>query len=653
MKRTLSVIATMFVVAIAYSQTPELRPEVFDLIDLDRSGLENVKALHQNGQDAEAASALLDYYRGRKGIVTATIRDLSKVKISPEEKKWADEGLEHTFFVHYGYQPSYNYGEDINWKFWPVKDMELRWQLHRHKWWVPMGQAYKVTKDEKYAVEWTKQYIDWIRKNPYDDPDKENLRFSWRPLEVSDRLRKQPDMFMLFVDSPAFTPEFLTEFLVNYHKHAEHILANYSEHGNHLLFQAQRMIGAGCFFPEFKRAKTWSDSGVGILNREINLQVFEDGGHYELCPHYHLATINIFLEALETADINGLRELFPKNYIDKVESMIMYYGNLCFPDYENPCFSDAKTIHKDEMLRNYRRWSKVFPENEAIRYWATEGKSGKLPEYLSKGYLNTGTFIFRNSWGDDATQMVVKAGPPAFWHNQPDNGTFELWYKGHNLFPDSGAYIYSGDEEIMKWRRWFRRTDSHNTMTLDNKDIDNTDSKTLLWDAEASTPVLVTENQGYKGFSHRRSIFFVDRKWFVIVDEAYGPAAGTVNLNYQMPMGEIVFNTGKMTAATDFKDGSNMIMKCFAPENTEMAISDGWHSPAYRTKLERKKISFNTAKAEGEVTRYITVIVPKDEPGDDLKITASFISKAFSQNSLSVQVKVGKDSKQKLSYELK
>lgn len=653
MKRTLSIIAAMFVVAMAYSQTPELRPEVFDLIDLDRSGMENVKALHQNGQDAEAAAALLDYYRGRKGIVTATIRDLSKVKISPEEKKWADEGLEHTFFVHYGYQPSYNYGEDINWKFWPVKDMELRWQLHRHKWWVPMGQAYKVTKDEKYAVEWTKQYIDWIIKNPYDDPDKENLRFSWRPLEVSDRLRKQPDMFMLFVDSPAFTPEFLTEFLVNYHKHAEHILANYSEHGNHLLFQAQRMIGAGCFFPEFKRAKTWSDSGVGILNREINLQVFEDGGHYELCPHYHLATINIFLEALETADINGLRELFPKNYIDKVESMIMYYGNLCFPDYENPCFSDAKTIHKDEMLRNYRRWSKVFPENEAIRYWATEGKSGKLPEYLSKGYLNTGTFIFRNSWGDDATQMVVKAGPPAFWHNQPDNGTFELWYKGHNLFPDSGAYIYSGDEEIMKWRRWFRRTDSHNTMTLDNKDIDNTDSKTLLWNAEASTPVLVTENQGYEGFSHRRSIFFVDRKWFVIVDEAYGPAAGTVNLNYQMPMGEIVFNTGKMTAATDFKDGSNMILKCFAPENTEMAISDGWHSPAYRTKLERKKISFNTAKAEGEVTRYITVIVPKDEPGDNLKITASFISKAFSQNSLSVQVKVGKDSKQKLSYELK
>lgn len=652
MKRTLSIIAAMFVAAMAYSQTPELRPEVFDLIDLDRSGMENVKALHQNGQDAEAAAALLDYYRGRKGIVANGLRDIKKVKISDNEKKWADEGLEHTFFVHYGYQPSYNYGKDIDWKYWPVKDMELRWQLHRHKWWVPMGKAYRVTGEEKYAEEWTKQYIDWIRKNPYDDPDKENLRFSWRPLEVSSRLQNQPEMFMLFIDSPAFTPEFLTEFLVNYHKHAEHILANYSDKGNHLLFEAQRVIGAGCFFPEFRQAETWRDSGVKVLNREIDVQVMNDGSQYELCPHYHLASINIFLEALETADINGLRHVFPQSYVDKVESMIMFYGNLCFPDYENPCFSDAKIIDKKEMMRNYRRWSVVYPENEAIKYWATDGKQGRLPEYLSKGFLTSGFFIFRNSWGEDATQMVVKAGPPAFWHNQPDNGTFELWYKGRNLFPDSGAYIYSGDEEVMKWRRWFRRTDSHNTVTLNNKNIDNTDSKTLLWNPDCQSPVLVTENEGYEGFFHRRSVFFVDRKYFAIVDEVHGPATGTVNLNYQMPMGEIHIDTGDMTAATSFEAGSNMILKCFAPEGTRMNVGDGWHSPAYRSKVERKKISYDTEKGQDQVIRYITVIVPKEEPGNNLKIQASFIEKNFDRHSMSVMLKVGKDKKRILKYEL-
>ena len=61
MKRTLSVIAAMFVVAIAYSQTPELRPEVFDLIDLDRSGMENVKALLEL---YHFGSKLTEYERG-------------------------------------------------------------------------------------------------------------------------------------------------------------------------------------------------------------------------------------------------------------------------------------------------------------------------------------------------------------------------------------------------------------------------------------------------------------------------------------------------------------------------------------------------------------------------------------------------------------
>ena len=74
--------------------------------------------------------------------------------------------MKHTFFVHKGYQPSYNYGEDINWQYWPVKDNELRWQLHRHKWFTSDGKAYRISGDEKYAKEWAHQYIDWIKKNP-------------------------------------------------------------------------------------------------------------------------------------------------------------------------------------------------------------------------------------------------------------------------------------------------------------------------------------------------------------------------------------------------------------------------------------------------------------------------------------------------------
>lgn len=141
----------------------------------------------------------------------------------------------------------------------------------------------------------------------------ENVRFAWRPLEVSNRLQDQTLQFLLFVSSKAFTPEFLTEFLINYHRHALHILGNYSDQGNHLLFEAQRMVYAGAFFPEFKEASEWRKSGISILNREIKKQVYPDGGQYELDPHYHLAAINIFCKALRMADVNGFRQDFQPN----------------------------------------------------------------------------------------------------------------------------------------------------------------------------------------------------------------------------------------------------------------------------------------------------------------------------------------------------
>ena len=61
----------------------------------------------------------------RDSVKTPDI-NLKKVTIGKEEQQWADDALKHTFFVHKGYQPSYNYGEDINWQYWPVKDNELR-----------------------------------------------------------------------------------------------------------------------------------------------------------------------------------------------------------------------------------------------------------------------------------------------------------------------------------------------------------------------------------------------------------------------------------------------------------------------------------------------------------------------------------------------
>jgi heparan-sulfate lyase len=623
--------------------------DVFRLLNMDYPGLEKVRAYREAGNDGEALQYLLDYYRNRRGAVHPDI-DLRQVKVSAEDRKWADDGLKHIFFVHKGYQPSYFYGDDIDWRFWPVKDNELRWQLHRTKWWQPMGKVYHTSGNEKYAREWVLQYLDWVEKNPLTTDDEENVRFAWRPLEISHRLQDQTAQFLLFLKSPHFTPAFLSRFLVNYSKHAEYILGHYSRQGNHLLFEAQRMISAGAFFPELKQAPVWRKSGIDVLNREIKTQVYDDGMQYELDPHYHLAAVNIFCKAISIAGANGFRSEFSPEYLHTVESMILWVINCFFPDGINPMFSDAKRNSKQEMLKNCRNWRKIFPENAAITFMATEGREGAPPAHLSAAFKTSGFYVFRNGWTPGATQMTLKAGPPAFWHCQPDNGTFELYINRRNFFPDAGSYVYGGDSAVLREREWFRQTRVHNTLTLNNANIDSADSRCLYWNVDAGSDVLVVENPSYRQLTHRRSVFFVDRKYFVIVDEARGKAVGDVAIHYHFCEGDVRPDSAAHSVHTAFSDGNNVLLKAFGPETMRMTEEEGWVSYAYRQKARRAAFAFVARKGDDAPVRFITVIYPVKDARSAPEISASFQNGESSDRKLKISVLIN-GKKRELSYE--
>ncbi|GAE14075.1 heparinase III protein [Bacteroides pyogenes JCM 6292] len=174
---------------------------------------------------------------------------------------------------------------------------------------------------------------------------------------------------------------------------------------------------------------------------------------------------------------------------------------------------------------------------------------------------------------------------------------------------------------------------------------------TRLWQPEGDVQTLVTENPGYKNFNHRRSVFFVDNTYFVLVDEVTGSARGSVNLHYQMPKGEIANSREDMTFATRFDDGSNMKLQCFGPEGMTMKKEPGWCSTAYRKRYKRMNVSFNVKKEDEKAVRYITVIYPVRKSADAPKLYARFKNKKFSENSLEVEVKVN-GKKQLLQYKL-
>jgi len=65
--------------------------------------------------------------------------------------------------------------------------------------------------------------------------------------------------------------------------------------GNHLFVNAKALVFAGLFFGG-REARRWRSAGVAILRRELDEQILDDGGHFELSPMYHALILEDLLD---------------------------------------------------------------------------------------------------------------------------------------------------------------------------------------------------------------------------------------------------------------------------------------------------------------------------------------------------------------------
>lgn len=598
----------------AFAQSSSISKKDFEAINLNYPGLEKTNQLFTAGKYDDAAKALLDYYRKKSKDKEPDFSNAEKPAdihqpIDKVTQEMADKALLHQFQPHKGYG-YFDYGKDINWQMWPVKDNEVRWQLHRVKWWQPMALAYHATADEKYAKEWIHQYSDWARKNPLG-LSQDNDKFVWRPLEVSDRVQSLPPTFSLFVNSPNFSPAFLMEFLNSYHQQADYLPANYAKEGNHRLFEAQRALFAGVSFPEFKNSPKWRQSGITVLNTEIKKQVFGDGMQFELSPVYHVAAIDIFLKAYSSAQRVNLEKEFPQSYVQTIENMIMALISITLPDYNTPMFGDSWLTDKNFRMKQFASWNKVFPTNELIKYFATDGKEGKAPGFLSKALSNAGFYTFRSGWDKNATVMVLKASPPGKFHAQPDNGTFELFIKGRNFTPDAGVFVYSGDEAIMKLRNWYRQTRIHSTLTLDNQNMVITNARQDKWQTGKNLDVLTYTNPSYPELNHQRSVLFINQQYFLVIDKAIGKATGNLGQHWQLKEdSKAVFDQAKNRVYTTYGDGNNLLIQSLNKDKVSLKEEEGKVSYVYNKELNRPAFAFEKAKKDNSTQTFVSIIYP-------------------------------------------
>ncbi len=649
------------------SKNSKYEAEWFEALNLDAAGLEQVKAAYQDNDYQTAAEALLSYWRTRSTVSNPTLT--MPTSISTTYQHYADMALRENkfrFYVKNYYEDEntllpYSYladdGVSINWQYWPTGDQEQRYQVNRHEWMPIQGQAYYVSKDEKYVEEMFEVYEDWLTQNPCPTVPVDfsvypgnlpaawqNYGWTWRGLETATRLLGQLEILEYIQESETLTSEKLLWYLYNMGVHADFIMNNYSSTSNHLITQTQAVASAGLLLPELQNADTWISSGTGKLNEEVEAQYYDDGWLMDGDFHYHISSIEDFRQVLLIANANDKSESV--TYKENLRKMCDVVLNMTYPDYSSVNMTDTRyeTWTKSVLKRNFTRYAELFPDDQAYLWMSTEGASGSVPENLIKNFPDCGYYVLRSGWTQGAIMMVLLNStqtPNEQWHRQWDNNTFELYVNGRHFFQDSGCYTYNTGTNRSK----YAATSAHNTLTLDGANVTTCRGEMLKSTTDGSTDILVLSNASYDNLTHRRTVFFVDRTFFVIVDDAYGSAAGTVNLNFHLPpiessTSDVTVDTANNAAYTQFSDDNNLLVKTFSSETMTTTERTGFLSTAIDKSVDRKSYQVDVTKtADMSAVRYITIILPSNNPTSET-VSASFPSD-FSESQVSADVTVG------------
>ena len=360
-------------------------------------------------------------------------------------------------------------------------DVKFVWELNRHRWLLRLAQGYFLTGDEKLAEEMLVLLDRWIDQNP------PGRGINWTSsLEVAFRAISWCWIWNLTCSSPSWTDARSGRFLVALWHHARHVERFDSIHhspNTHLTGEGLALLYVGLSFPELLRSKRWVNRGSEILQSELEVQVFDDGMHFERSVGYHRYTTEFYLHYLLLADAFRLAvdDQLRQRVHDQIEAAFL----LRRPDGTWPLIGDedsgstlplspiepednATLLALGGAYFRDNRWTAAAPSAaRSAGWWLLDDDSWlRLHEAppsqhgsagVRSGALESaGYFVGRENAGPDSWWCLVDGGPhggEATGHAHTDLGHVEIARGGTHIIADTGCAAYTVDRELRDWAR--------------------------------------------------------------------------------------------------------------------------------------------------------------------------------------------------------
>lgn len=506
---------------------------------------------------------------------------------------------------------------------WTCKDASQLWryQVHYFDYTVDLAIAYHVTGNQVFYDKFVELVYSWLDHNPPGMPD------AWHPYPLSLRI-----VNLLYARSFFATPLAEDKVFRTRLEQAMALQLDYLTHhlehdvrGNHLLKNAKALTIGGVFLVG-NRCKQWRQIGLELLEREAREQVLPDGGHFERSLLYHLIVLQDLAETCIV--LRGAGHLVPDELVQSVKGMTAFAREMLHPDGDIPLFGDAELIGPKRVevvlsLAEAAVDGTYCTDSPGALNILLSGKprtqiKSETPLTRTRAYPQTGYYVFRS--GSDYLSVDCGEPCPAYLpaHAHSDMLSYELSLGGFRFIVDAGTYEYRAG----KWRQLFRSTGAHNTLMVNGLEQSKPWGSFRLAERavvlgaqmrvhgdgiESFTGLYRAPYGGQAGFIHQRSILWVDRSYWIVVDLVEGARTlEGVNRILFSPECNLQVADEIITA-----EHNGVMLHVIPAPGASLSMAEGWYAPHFGEIQRTTRIALKWCNDNGRlVTAYALIPGP-------------------------------------------
>ena len=366
--------------------------------------------------------------------------------------------------------------EPMTWDRTPNGDPEWVYMLNRHDYLNRLLQAWLVTGGRQYADKVVWYILDWIHQNPVGSEGGETIR----TIDTGIRCMNWISLLLRMQGWGLMKEETAEEILLSVGRQFAYLKDSYIEKytlSNWGVLQTTAICYGYLWYGD-----SLPQDGLEVwaweeLERQLRLQVMDDGSHWEQSVMYHIEVLNSCMKLLAGCRYAGYPA--PEWLEETVFSMSRYVLFAAGPDHRQLAQADSDVTDVRDVLTKAAVLCGSgelkyggFPVLDLDSAWllgawgilSYQALEGQEPKERQMVCMDTGNIYLRSSWREDANYTYLHCGPLGSAHGHGDLTHLCLYYRGVPFLVDSGRYSYREEEPL---RMALKEAGAHNVRVVD------------------------------------------------------------------------------------------------------------------------------------------------------------------------------------------